>query len=132
MLDKIKEYISKCPFLKDGAIGVDYLDNNVSYSIEQIPVDPMLRQYADGSSLRQLVFVFASKEAYGPDVINNLLNCKFYDDFYDWIYTNNLNRILPSIDGIQSIKCTSTGYAYQIDETSARYQIQMMISYFRK
>jgi len=132
--DKIKalrEYFMNCPCLdKDGRIGVDYLgSDSVDYSIEQTPVKPLVTKYIDGSKLKQLAFVFASRQAWGADVINNLLNCKFYNDFESWIENNNENGVLPDIEGIESIECLTTGYAYQVSEMNARYQIQMRILY---
>jgi hypothetical protein len=131
MIDKIRTYIATCPYLdQNGAIGVDYLGNSIiNYSIEQIPVEPIVKRFVDGSKLKQLAFVFASREAWSADVITNLLNCKFYDDFSKWIEENNDSGILPEIDGIESIECKSTGYAYQVSETEARYQIQMLVLY---
>lgn len=130
MIDKIRDFMKVCPYLKEGVIGVDYLSNGpVAYSIEPIPTDPIITKYVDGSSFRQLTFVLASREAWGADVINNLLNCKVYDDVYNWIEEKNNKGELPDISGIESIECTSTGYAYQVSETEARYQIQMRVTY---
>ena len=130
MIEKIKDYISKCHLLKDNQINVDYLSNDISeYSIEVVPAEKTIRKYLDGSEDRQLVFVFASRNSYGEDVIQNILNSKFYEDFNDWIEEQNDTGNLPEIDGIESIECTSPGYAFQTSESTARYQIQMRILY---
>ena len=130
MIEAIKEFISKCPLLKNGKINVDYLGNEVSdYSIEVVPADVVIQKYLDGSEDRQLICVFASRESYSEDVIQNILNSKFYEDFSEWIETQNDNGILPQIDGIESIECTSPGYAFQTSENMARYQIQMRVLY---
>jgi len=133
MIDKIRKYFIDCPCLdKNGRIGVDYLgSDSVDYSIEQTPVSPIIKKYRDGGSLRQLSFILASRQAWGADVINNLLNCKLYNDIEAWIEDNNDNGILPEINGIESIECTSTGYAYQVSELTARYQIPMRITYYK-
>ena len=99
MIEAIKEFIAKCPLLKDGKINVDYLGNEVS--------DYSIQKYLDGSEDRQLVCVFASRASYSEDVIQNILNSKFYEEFSEWIETQNDNGILPKIDGIESIECTS-------------------------
>lgn len=130
MVEKIKEFIAKCPLLKEGKINVDYLGNEISeYSIEVVPAEKTLKKYLDGSEDRQLVFVFASRESYGEDIIQNMLNSKFYEDFNEWIETQNDNDNLPDISGIESIECTSPGYAFQTSEVTARYQIQMRVLY---
>lgn len=130
MLEAIKEFIAKCPLLNDGKINVDYLGNEVSdYSIETVPAEVVVQKYLDGSETRQLVFVFASRASYSEDVIQNILNSKFYEDFSEWIEMQNEFGILPDIEGIESIECTSPGYAFQTSENTARYQIQMRIQY---
>ena len=59
-------------------------------------------------------------------------NIDFYEKFRNEIERNNKNRILPKIDGIQSIECQSHG-AIQNDEQNgtAKYVIQMRITYFK-
>ncbi len=108
MIEEIKDFIAKCPLLKNGKINVDYLSNEISeYSIEVVPAEKTLKKYLDGSEDRQLVFVFASRASYGPDTIQNILNSKFYEDFNEWIEEQNDSGILPKVEGIESIECTS-------------------------
>lgn len=131
IIDKIREYIAKCPYLKDGKIGIDYLGNEpTAYSIEPIPVKPIVSENIDGSCLEQYAFVLASRESYGPETMQNMLNSKFYEKFSKWIKQNNKEGILPDIDGIEKIECTSTAYAYQTGIKDARYQIQLRIEYY--
>ena len=63
--------------------------------------------------------------------IQNMLNTEFYEDFSNWIEENNFNGILPNIEGIETIECLSTGYAYQTGIDTARYQIQLRITYYK-
>jgi len=128
----IREYIATCPYLHDGKIGVDYLENEIAYSIEPTPVSPQDVDFIDDSGIKQLAFIFASRESYGQETIQNILNTEFYEDFSDWIEENNFNGILPKIDGIETIECLSTGYAYQTGIDTARYQIQMRITYYKE
>jgi len=128
----IREYIATCPYLNDGKIGVDYLENEIAYSIEPTPVSPQDVDFIDDSGIKQLAFIFASRESYGQETIQNILNTEFYEDFSDWIEENNFNGILPKIDGIETIECLSTGYAYQTGIDTARYQIQMRITYYKE
>lgn len=130
IIDAIKEYIETCPCLANGKINVDYLSEKATeYAIEPIPIQTVLKEYLDGTKRRQFGFVFTSVNSYGQDVLQNLLNSRFYEDFSDWIEENNQNDILPDIEGIESIKCTSPGYAFQTSIDTARYQIQMKIIY---
>lgn len=131
MVGKLREYILKCPYLdKDGKIGVDYLGPNATeYVIETTPVSQIVEKYITGKAKKQNVFVFASREYFGPDTIQNMLNSTFYEKFASWIEKNNDEGILPDIKGIESIEVLSTPYAYSTDEHTARYQIQLKIEY---
>ncbi len=131
IIKAIREYIEKCPYLHDGKIGVDYLENEIAYSIEPSPISPKDREYIDGSGINQFAFIFASRESYGQETIQNILNTEFFENFSNWIEENNFMGDLPEIDGIESIECLSTGYAFQTGIDTARYQIQLRITYYK-
>ena len=131
IIKAIREYIEKCPYLHAGKIGVDYLENEMAYSIEPSPVSPKDTNFIDDTGIKQFAFIFASRESYGQETIQNILNTEFYEDFSNWIEENDMNGILPEIDGIETIECLSTGYAYQTGIDTARYQIQLRITYYK-
>ena len=138
IIDSIRKFIRTCPYLQefDGAVkvNVDYLgEESTAYSIEETPCEPIIKKYVDGSSIRQFEFIFCSRESYGPDVLQNISNCGFYEDFANWIEEENAKNNLPILDGkeCRSIECLTTGYAFQTDVDKARYQIQMRITYFQ-
>lgn len=132
IIEAIREYIATCPYLHDGKIGVDYLENEIAYSIEPTPVSPVDTEFIDNSEIKQFAFILASRESYGQETIQNMLNTEFYEVFNNWIEEQNYNENLPEIDGIESIECTSTGYAYQTGIDTARYQIQLRITYYKE
>ena len=77
-MEAIRDFILGCPYLKDGYLQVDFLgDKPVEYTLDTSPEGGALRRYADGSSLCEFVFVFASREHYGADVAAALENCGF-------------------------------------------------------
>ena len=86
VIEAIRDYISNCPALETFNINVNYLEDDFdSYSIEETPCDPILRRYIDGTTLRQIEFVFASREVYTSDILSNIDNSSFYEDFSNWI-----------------------------------------------
>ena len=132
MVDKIREYFLENVTLAQefDNILADFLgDEATSYTIETIPVEPILRQYTDGSSLNQLVFQFGSREFYDNSVAQNINNLGFYERFQDEIETNNKNGVLPNIKGIQSIECLNNGTIQDVQSGTAKYVIQMRITY---
>ena len=134
MIEKIKEYfINNVTLVEDFKnILVDYLEEDAtSYVIEPIPVEPVIKQYADGGSLNQFVFQFGSKEYYDSSETQNIENLDFYERFKNEIESNNKNGVLPDIKGIQSIECLNNGTIQNVQEGTAKYIIQMRITYFR-
>lgn len=117
-------------------VNVNYLEHNVdTYSIEEIPIEPILKKYINGDSIRQYAFIFTSREPYGSDVLQNIDNSGFYESFANEIETKNDNEIFPILDTnleALEIKVTSTGYAFAVSEDTAQYQIQMRLKYYKK
>lgn len=139
IIKALRDYIRTCPHLDtfNNAIkvNVNYLEGSPdTYSIEEVPIDPIVKKYVNGDSIRQYAFIFTSREPYGIDVLQNIDNSGFYEKFADWIEDNNNKDILPLLDnGLESleIKVTSTGYPFEVSEDTARYQIQLRLKYFK-
>ena len=133
MIDKLRNYFFELGIIDGNSnINVDFLSNEpIQYVIEPIPVEPIIKAYKDGGSLRQFVFQFGSREYYGADVIQNMKNTEFYEDFSALIEDNNRKGVLPKIDGIQSIECLSNGTINEDNTSNAKYVIQMRITYYR-
>lgn len=136
----LRDYIRNCPHLDtfNNAIkvNVNYLEPQAdTYSIEEVPIEPILKRYVNGDSIRQYAFIFTSREPYGIDVLQNIDNSGFYEKFADWIENQNNNEIFPLLDnGLEplEIKVTSTGYAFAVTEDTAQFQIQLRLKYFKK
>lgn len=139
IIDGLRDYIRKCPHLDtfNNAIrvNVNYLAPNAdTYSIEEVPTEPILKQYINGDSIRQYGFIFTSREPYGADVLQNIDNSGFYERFSEWVETQNNKEIFPILDGglePLEIKVTSTGYAFAVTEDTAQFQIQMRLKYYK-
>ena len=136
IIESIREYISGCPLLKNGVLlNVDRLgDTEIEYTIDGEITNPILRQYVDGSSLRQFNFIFASREKYGSDTLQNIANSGFYEDFADWIENQSNSGNLPILDKYripQYIEVQSSGYVFDTDDSTARYQIQLNFVYYQ-
>lgn len=132
MIEKLREYFIKNVTLAEEFenILIDFLDDEaITYSIEPIPVEQVLKSYVDGSSLRQYVFQFGSREFYDNGVAQNINNLGFYERFQEEIETNNKNGVLPDIKGIQKIECLNNGTIQDVQSGTAKYVIQMRIIY---
>jgi hypothetical protein len=140
IITSLRDYIEKCPYLDtfNNAIrvNVNFLEPDAdTYSIEEIPVDPIVKKYVNGDTIRQYDFIFTSREPYGVDVMQNIDNSGFYEQLASWIESNNDNEIFPILgNGLEplEIKVTSTGYAFAVTEDTAQFQIQMRLKYSKK
>lgn len=133
MIDKLRNYFFELGIIDENSnINVDYLSNEpIQYVIEPIPVEPIIKAYKDGGSLRQFVFQFGSREYFGADVVQNMANTEFYENFSALIEDNNKKGVLPKIDGIQTIECLSNGTIDEDNTNNAKYVIQMRITYYK-
>lgn len=140
IIDGLRNYMRslKCLDTFNNAIrvNVNYLEPNAdTYSIEEVPIEPIVKKYVNGDSIRQYAFIFTSREHYGVDVLQNIDNSGFYEKLADEIEENNSKNILPLLDnGLEplEIKVTSTGYAFAVTEDTAQFQIQLRLKYFKK
>lgn len=137
IIEKVREYILKCPLLDELArLNVDYLGvEPVEYTIDSQPTTPVLKRYTDGGVLKQYVFVFGSREYYGPDVLQNLENNGFFERFAEWVEEQSEKGNLPELGGNRkaiSMEVLTSGYLFSASEDNARYQIQMRLIYYEE
>lgn len=140
VIKSVREFIKTCPYLNvstDGKVhlGVDYLKSDTTtYSLEEVPVNPIVKRYIDGSSIRQATFIFCSRELYSPELQIQLSNSGFYEDFSNWLEECTFKGDLPKLDNnkkSRSIEALTSGYAYNTDSDNAVYQIQINFKYFQ-
>ena len=134
MIDKVREYMSKCPYLDEYAeLNVEYLVDKVkAYSInENAGYNPILNKFLCGSE-RQFLFTFDSKLRWNEDIQNNIDNSKTFENIRNWLEKNNKNKIFPDIEGIDEIGATTNGYIFATNANEAIYRIQCYLNYFKK
>jgi len=135
IINSIRDFMRQCPLLANNRrINVDYLPNSpVEYSIDAMPSNTVVKRYTGGGAMKQFIFVFASKEYYGSDVLTNIENSGFYEDLSNWIETKSKRQELPQLSkGRESIsmEVLDSGYLFQADEDMARYQMQLRLTYY--
>lgn len=135
IIQAIKDYMETCPLVDEFAqINVDYLSEETDYSIEATSAETIVKNYIDGSSLRQFVFIFSSKKAYGQDVLQNMENSGFYERFSDWVEEQTRKKSLPELpDGKRAVELTTKTHSYivQTGYDKAQYQIECRLYYMQ-
>jgi hypothetical protein len=136
IINALEKYFIGCELLKDGALRVDYLgEKPVEYTIEVLPCDPVVKRYLGGSTVRQYLFAFGSREFYSQERLQNIQNSAFYERLADWVETRSMSGVLPELpDGMeaQQLEVVSSGYLFDGSMTNARYQIQLRLLYFKE
>lgn len=136
LIECVRNFILTCPFLADGRVNVDYTGAKpTEYSIDGQPLQQVVETYIGGDSLRQFGFVFGSVECYGQEVMENIQNNGFYEDFARWLEEQTRKRNLPELGAgrqAESIQADSSGYLFDNDQKTARYQIQCRLLYYQE
>ncbi|MCR1897813.1 chloramphenicol resistance protein [Irregularibacter muris] len=135
IIEKVREYFLNCPLLNEIArLNVDFLGvEPTEYTIDSQPTTGIIKRYVDGGVLKQYVFVFGSREYYGADVLQNLENSEFYEEFSDWLDEQTEKDNLPLLEGNKKaigLEALTTGYLFDVSEDNARYQIQCRLIYY--
>lgn len=137
--EQLRAWFRGCPVLAAGSrFRMDYLaEKPTEYALYAVPSQLNYRENVLGeevpADIQSINYIFASKESYGADVEQNLANLGFYDAVVQWILEQNAKRNFPQINEgrIKSIVPTLTAYPIQIGSDTAKYQIQLKITYRR-
>ena len=131
IIEAIREYFNSCDLLdEDARINVDYIgDEVVEYAIYSEPIEPFYKKYIDGGGLKQFGFTFTTVNYYSAELLQQLENSNFFEDFQNWIEENNKNNILPKVKGAIRIEILSNGFLLDANAEQAKYQIQLKLIY---
>lgn len=135
IIESVRQYLEGCPLLQGGRLNVDFLPPEAAnYSVDVVPATPIIKQYLGGDSMRQFLFVFATRTYYGEHIRQQLDNLAFFEAFSEWIEDQNRKKSFPGLGlGRQPLKLevTTSGYVFAVDTENARYQIQLKLTYFQ-
>ena len=136
MIDKIRDYISTCPFLDEfTAVNVNYLVDKVkAYSVnENAGYNPVINPDNCGNDNMQFLFSFDAKFYWNEELENNIKNSLFFEKFRDWLKMNDDNGIYPDIDGImpETIGAITNGFIFATNSDEAIYRINCKFTYMK-
>lgn len=138
VIGSIRAFVNQCPFLDEfeSLVGVEYLpEDTKSFTVEASVTDhPIKKRYLDGSTERRFNFVFASREYFGIDTVENMDIAEFYEDFSEWLEMCNLKGELPKLGlgkEARNMRALTNGYVLNADESKAQYQIQCELIYYQ-
>lgn len=129
LFDILKEIIGEGHY----QINADMLSADANnYSLDKIPLASKVETWINGTKTYRDVYSFRSRCMYSQDAINNLKNIGFFEIFENVIETNNRKKVLPDIQGIDSIECLNCGSMNDADTNTAEFEIQIQIKYIKE
>ena len=132
LIDSIRKFILTCPFLQEGRVNVDYIGEDMGYSIDPLPCDPIVHRYTDGGAKKQFQFAFTSQEEYDQDARINIENSGFFQFFDEWLEEQDFNGNFPELEEGKIpvlLETLNSGYLYDVDGVKARYRIECRLIY---
>ena len=137
IIDGVRAWLKTYEGLADGRLSVDFLpEEATSYSVDTVPTTEIVKRYLDGSSIRQYLFCVSSREFYSDNIAQNVDNQAFYEGLSSWLERKSKRRQFPDIGTgrtVRSIEISSTAYPFIVDDHgTARYQLQLRLTYFQK
>ncbi len=113
-------------------INANFLTNDVNnYSLDRLPVDDNVEQWIIPTKKYREVYELRSRNSYGQEVMENLTNIGFFEEFEEIINSNNNKDVLPDIEGIESIECLNVGALSIADTQTSIFAIQIQINYIK-
>lgn len=136
LIEALRAWVGTCPSLTGGLLNVDFLpEEAASYSVDVTPVTPVIRQYLDGSSLRQYLFTVSTRTYFGEYVRQQIDNLDFFEDLAAWFDEQNASRDWPELPAgmtAKKIEVVSSGYVFAAESETARYQMQLRLTYYQE
>lgn len=136
IIEAVRQYLSTCPLLEGGKLNVDFLpDKASSYSVDVVPATQTVKQYMDGSSRRQFLFVLATRAFYGGQIRQQIDNLCFFEEFEQWLDAQDRARNFPDLGAGRTglkLEVTTSGYVFANDSSTAQYRVQCRLTYFQK
>lgn len=133
VLQAFADWLRGCPLLADQRLNVNYLGAEpVEYAIIEAPTTPVLQSYLDGSSIRRRAVAITAVKDYSSDLLQQLAETGFWEAFAQWVETQNEAETLPDLSDDKTslaVEVSATHYLLQTTAQTARYQIQLLLTY---
>lgn len=134
VLSAVQTYIKTYGSLASNApVLIDFLGATpTQYAVIPLPGSRTLEKYINGGSRRQFNFALQSMESTADD-LERLENVGFYEAFADWLESQTIANVLPSLGTGKTafeIEAVNWGYLFQQGESSTGiYQITCRLEY---
>lgn len=132
--ETVRNYMLKCPQLSGKKININCLGTKYgSFSLDNIPSEPVIKIYCDGEALKQAVFALAVRGKFDENLNDSKEIIKLLEEVEEWIFRQNTAKNLPMFEqkGIicRGIEVTKGSYLHDTSMSSGRWQMEFRIVY---
>ena len=133
VIQSLKDWLLTCPLLEGQRLNTNYLGAEATeFAIIETPTNPVREHYLDGSGVRQKVVAITAVQDSSPDLLQQLAASGFWEELCEWVEDQVRNDDLPELDGDRetcSVEVTASPYLFYTTAQTARYQVQVLITY---
>lgn len=135
--EKVREFMLLCPQLSGKKINVNCLGIAPgSLTLDNVSAEPVIKEYCDGETLKQAVFVLGVRDLYDENLGEGLKVVQFLEDVGNWIQRQNAIRNFPDFRRqdilCRAIEVTKSGHLYDTSMASGRWQMEFRVVYRQK
>jgi len=136
-LDRMRLFfLEDSPFFEEIGMAINFLGETPgSFSINSVPVNPIVKKYVDGGSLRQYMFTITYRDFYDCEDFTANVTIASFEFLTEWIDEANKKNILPKLDnGFVPVSLEVVSTAQQKNHKAARavYEIKCRLLYEKK
>lgn len=133
VLNCLRQWLLTCPLLEGQRLNVNFLGPDaLDFDLVENPVPPILSTYLDGSTVRQKAVSLTSVQDYSQDLLEQISASGFWEEVTEWITARDEAGDLPHLDNGRTatgVSVTSAPYLFSTTATTARYQLQLLLTY---
>ena len=133
VFESLRAWLLTCPLLEGQRLNANYLGAEpLEFALFEVPMAEQVAYYLDGTSIRQKAVAIAALQDYSPDLLEQLAASGFWSELEEWIEEQNDLGELPDLGErrtADSVKVSASHYVLYTSAQTARYQIQLLLTY---
>lgn len=139
LIEYIVKLMASCPHisLASEEMQIDGVDETApNYSIDNEPVNTIVKRYLNGDAIRQFTFALTSRKSTFTNE-EKAKNTGLFEDVTNWMERQTRLRKLPGIDAQRrpiKLEALDSGYPLEMaeDNNSGLYAMQCRLTYYEK
>ena len=136
IIEKVTEFLSSCPLLKDTVINSDFLSENPFYCAVYAENDDIIeKRYASGDCLYKFIFNIRARMPISQSPKENRELNAFFEELTDWILSQNDKGNFPKLSGgkeVQGMEILRQGHLKNTNVSDCVYEMRIKLLYYKR